>query len=127
MHRIRNVALFVAALAFLAACQQAPTAVDGLSGLDGAEPAAAKGGQKDNQKFTFTDVTLSEEGVVVAENGVIEAASRDKKNDKQDWTECTYFTEDYAESLGTFGSSDFASTDAGEVLDFCLQHFPDRQ
>lgn len=126
MHRIRNAALVVAALAFLAACQQAPTAMDGLSVLDGAAPAAAKGGEKTTEKFQFSDVTLVD-GDLVVENGVIQAGSRDKKNDRQDWTQCDYYTEGWGEHLGGFGSGDFASSSADEVLDFCLRHFPDRQ
>lgn len=121
MSRIRDVVLVLATLAFVSGCQDTPTAVDDLASVDDAAPATAKS----NAKFTFTDVTL-DDGTVVVEDGVIEASSRDKKNDRQDWTECTYYTEGWSEHLGGFGSDDFASTDAQEVLDFCREHFADR-
>lgn len=125
--RIRSLVLALAALFVTAACQDAPTAASGATPLgDAAGPAAAKGGEKTVVKFTFEDVTLVD-GALVVENAVVEAASRDKKNPKQDWTQCDYFTEGWGEHLGAFATGDFASTDADELRAFCLAHFPDRQ
>lgn len=121
MSRIRNVALLAATMAVAAACGDAPTGAD----LDGLAPSFAKGGSKNVVKFTFEDVTL-EDGDLVVENGVIEGSVKDKKNDKQDWTNCSYYTEAWGEYLGSFGSGDFASTDREAVEDFCVEHFPDR-
>lgn len=125
--RIRSLVFALAALFVTAACQDAPTAATGASPLgDAAGPAAAKGGQKTSVKFTFEDVTLVD-GDLVVENAVIEVGSRDKKNPKQDWTQCDYFTEGWREHLGAVGTGDFASTDADDLLAFCLASFPDRQ
>lgn len=59
------------------------------------------------------------------ENGVIEAGSRDHKNAKQDLTNCSYFTEDYRESLSYYADGDFASADPDAVREFCVEHLPD--
>lgn len=78
------------------------------------------------EKFTFAGVTLVD-GDAVFENAVIEASSRDKGGAKQDFTNCSYYTEGYLEYLGQFGSPDFASHDAAAVQAFCEENFPNRQ
>lgn len=78
------------------------------------------------EKFTFAGVTLVD-GEAVFENALIEAGSRDKAGTKQDFTNCSYFTEAYREYLGQVASADFASHDPGAVRQFCEQSFPNRQ
>lgn len=91
-----------------------------------ASEATGTAQQTSNQKFTFTGVTLSDATITV-ENGVIEASSKDHKKDKNDVTACSYFTEDYQESLGYYASTAFASSDAEAVKTFCIDHFADRK
>lgn len=110
----------------LAACSS-PDA-SGPTALDGGDLSYASGGEKNVVKFTFEDVTLTD-GDLVVENGVIEAAVRDHKKDKNDWTNCSYYTEDWAGSLGSFGVGALpeAGTGAEAVENFCTEHFSDRQ
>ena len=110
--------LLVAAVAFMAC--------DSASEPLAPQVSAAKGGDTGNEKFTFTDVELVDGDLVVA-NGIVEAGVKDKKNDRQDFTECVYFTDGYEDNLGTFGTGDFASLDADEVREFCVDSFPQRQ
>lgn len=93
------------------------------------EPRAAVGGVSLGnvvEKFTFTGVTLVD-AEQVFENAVIEATSREKEGTKQDFTNCSYYTEGYLEYLGQFGSGDFASHDPAAVEAFCTENFPNRQ
>ena len=110
--------LLVAAVAFVAC--------DSASEPLAPQVSAAKGGDTGNEKFTFEGVTLVD-GELVVEDAIVEAAVKDKKNDKQDFTECVYFTEGHRDNLGTFGTGDFASLDADEVREFCVSSFPQRQ
>lgn len=117
--------LTVAALAALAtACGDQPLPT-------GAEPGPSfvgNGGQSQGQTklFTFEDVDLVDADGTTYEDAVIEAASKDHKNDRLDFTECAYYTEDYEEFLGDYGESGWASHDADEVREFCIENFPNR-
>lgn len=79
-----------------------------------------------NIKFTFEDVTL-EDGDLVVENGVVEAAS--KENKKAEFVSCSYYTEAYVEYLGQYADdTSFADSKdlEADVEEFCVEHFPDR-
>ncbi|MPZ53442.1 MAG: hypothetical protein GEU79_12045 [Acidimicrobiia bacterium] len=79
-------------------------------------PALASG-----DKFTFNDVVLPDGQV-----GEIEAGVKLLKN-KPDKVTCSYFTDDYGESLGYyFDFHEPAPTDADAVLDICLAEFDER-
>lgn len=74
-------------------------------------------------KFTFADVTLVD-GELTVTNAVIEASS--KSNNKGTFTQCSYFTEGWGDYLGAFASDDFASADADDVREFCIENFENR-
>jgi hypothetical protein len=123
--RIRSTAVALASAALvvaLAACSDAPL----TSVSDGADAVTAKQGNV-KDKYTFEGVTL-EDGDLVVENAVVEAAVRDHKNDKNDWTNCSYLTEDWQESLGSYGENAVPGDgSAGSVEDFCVDNFGNRQ
>lgn len=74
-----------------------------------------------NEKYTFNDVQLTDELT-----GEIEASVKIQKN-KDDSITCSYFTDDYEESLGYyFEFVEPAPLDAETVKQFCLDHFDDR-
>lgn len=73
------------------------------------------------EKLTFEDVTLPND-----QTGEIEANVKVMKN-KADSINCSYFADEYEESLGYyFEFVEPASTDANEVLQFCLDNFSER-
>lgn len=91
-----------------------------------ADVVAAKGGNG-GEKFTFEGVTL-EDGDLVVRNAVVEAAVKDKKKDKNDWTNCSYFTEDWRESLGSYGEAVVPGDGSAEAVEaFCVDRFSERQ
>lgn len=119
-HPVRSIAgalVSVALVLGVGACSDAPLPTEQV-GPDGPLP------KNTSVKYTFTGVTLVD-GDLVVENGIIEAGVRDHKKDKNDWTSCTYFTEDWTESLGVYGEN--AAPGPGDVEAFCANHFPDRQ
>lgn len=71
-----------------------------------------------NTKYTFNDVVIDSE-VLEIEAGV-------KANNKNDYSNCSYFADDYAESLGYYADKEFAGDTADEVLDFCVDNFENR-
>ena len=73
-----------------------------------------------NNKYTFEDVTFSD-----GTTGVIEAAS--KQVDDSTFTTCSYYSDNYAQYLGQYQSDTFASADANEVEQFCLDNYVNRQ
>ncbi len=73
------------------------------------------------EKFTFNDVLLPD-----GQTGEIEAAVKVLK-DKDDSINCSYFTDDYVESLGYyFDFVEPAPLDPDAVLEFCLGNFDER-
>lgn len=81
-------------------------------------------------KFTFEGVTLTDDAGTI-DNGIIEAASKRTQTNKNNpdgeaFTNCDYYTADWAEYLGQYQSDSFFSNDAAEVNDFCQVHYPDR-
>lgn len=80
---------------------------------------AALGVSAKNTKFTFNDVEVSD-GTIVE----IEAAS--KSNNKGDFITCNYYSDDYGTFLGQYSDDTFASSDADEVLAFCVDNFDNR-
>lgn len=76
------------------------------------------GAQAANTKYTFNDVTIDEQ--------VVEIEAAVKTNKKNDFSKCTYFTDDYEESLGYYEDDVDAGDSAAEVLDFCVNHFDER-
>ena len=75
-------------------------------------------------KYTFNDVTLTDgDGSQIT--GEIEASVKDVR--KQTSIYCGYFSDDYQESLGYyFDESPVADPTESDVLDFCLEEFPNR-
>jgi hypothetical protein len=75
-------------------------------------------------KFTFNDVTLTDgDGSQIT--GEIEASVKDVRNQTSIY--CGYFSDDYRESLGYyFDESPVAGPTESDVLDFCLEEFPNR-
>lgn len=73
------------------------------------------------EKFTFNDVELPNGQI-----GEIEADVKLHKN-KDDSVTCTYFTDDYRESLGYyFQFIEPAPLDPDAVREFCLDNFDER-
>lgn len=73
------------------------------------------------EKLTFNDVTLPD-----GQTGEIEASVK-LLNNKDDSVTCTYFTDDYQESLGYyFDHVEPAPIGAEAVLQFCLDNFDER-
>lgn len=74
------------------------------------------------EKFTFNDVILPD-----GQTGEIEASVKVLKN-KDDSVNCSYFTDDYQESLGYyFDHVEPAPLDRDSVLEFCLDNYDRRQ
>ena len=71
-----------------------------------------------NSKYTFHDVTIDEQTVE------IEASVKNTK--KNDYSKCSYYADDYAEFLGAYDEDVSAGDTAEEVLDFCVEHFDDK-
>ena len=97
-----------------------PVALLGLMiALVSATPASAK-----VTKYTFSDVVLTEaDGTEIT--GEIEASIKDVN--KRTTMYCGYFTDDYMESLGYyFDDSPVADPTESDVLEFCLEEFPNR-
>ena len=69
-------------------------------------------------KYSFNDVNI--DGTIVE----IEASVKD--NNKGDFSQCTYFSDDYQEALGYYSEPVVAGDSAGAVLDFCVAHFDER-
>lgn len=89
--------------------------------------AALAQGNGGSEKFTFEGVTLTD-GELVVEDAVVEVAVRDHKQDKNDWTNCSYFTEAWGEHLGAY-NEDVVAGDGGAdaARTFCVANFPNRQ
>jgi hypothetical protein len=75
-------------------------------------------------KYTFSDVVLTDaDGTQIT--GEIEASVKDVN--KRTTMYCGYFTDDYMESLGYyFDDSPVAEPTESDLLDFCLEEFPNR-
>ncbi len=69
-------------------------------------------------KYTFNDVVIDEETFE------IEAAV--KSNNKNDYSNCSYYADDYAEWLGNYQEDVVAGETAEEVLEFCITNFDNR-
>ena len=78
----------------------------------------ATGVQAGQTKYTFNDVTIGE---TVVE---IEAAVKDTK--KNDYSSCSYYSDDYGTWLGDYQDEVFAGETADQVESFCVEHFDDR-
>lgn len=121
-YRIRSIAGALASVALVlavAACSDASSP----GALTAPEASFAKGSNS-SEKLTFEGVTLVD-GDLVVENAVVEAAVKDHKNDKNDWTNCSYFTEGWTESLGQHGEQLVPGDGSPEaVRDFCVESFP---
>lgn len=77
--------------------------------------ALATVAQAANTKYTFNDVVIDGE-IVEIEAGV-------KTTKKSDFSNCSYFTDDYIDYLGYYEEAVSAGDTADEVLDFCVSHF----
>lgn len=110
--------LALAALAL--ACADAPVPTQSA-------PEVAFAKDDADAKHTFTGVTLTD-GDLVVEDAVIEASVDDHKKDENDWTNCSYFTEDWADYLGAYGEALVPGDGSAEaVRDFCIESFPLRE
>lgn len=87
-------------------------------------PMSANTASAKATKFTFNDVVLTDaDGTQVT--GEIEASV--KAVNKRTTMYCGYFTDDYMESLGYyFDDSPVAEPTESDLLDFCLEWFPNR-
>ena len=121
--RIRSIAGAIASVALVlaaGACSDAPLP----TAQTGPEVALAKGGV---DKFTFQGVTLVD-GDRVVEDAVIEASVKDQKKDKNDWTNCSYFTEGWGDHLGQFGAGVVPGDGGADAVEsFCIDNFANRQ
>lgn len=72
----------------------------------------------DNTKYTFNDVEIDDR-IVEIEAGV-------KSTKKNDVSDCTYFSDNYATFLGYYEDDVFAGATADEVLQFCIENFDER-
>lgn len=118
--RIRGVAGALASIALVlgvGACADTPTPTQQITPDD----ANAK---NTTVKYTFEGATLVD-GDLEVENAVIEATVRDHKND---WTNCSYFTESWATHLGEYGEGVVPGDGGADAVEaFCVDHFEDRQ
>lgn len=69
-------------------------------------------------KYTFNDVVIDDQ-VVEIEAGV-------KETNKDSFTNCSYFSDDYREHLGYYQEAVSAGDTAEEVLAFCVANFDQR-
>ena len=74
----------------------------------------------DSVKFTFSDVIFPD-----GQKGTIEAAV--KQNKKTTVTTCSYFSDPNNQYQGQYQDSTFASMNADEVEQFCIQHYNEKQ
>lgn len=120
---IRSIAGALASVALVlavGACSDAPLP----TAQTGPEVALAKGGA---EKLTFEGVTLVD-GDDVFEDAVVEAGVKDQKKDKNDWTNCSYFTEGWGDHLGRFGEAVVPGDGSADaVRSFCIDNFENRQ
>lgn len=70
-------------------------------------------------KYSFEDVVIDGQTVEIE-------ASVKTHNKKPDFSQCTYFSEDYQSALGYYSDDVNAGDTAGDVLDFCVSHFDER-
>ncbi len=66
-------------------------------------------------KYTFNDVVIDEQ--------TLEIEASVKNNKKGAYSNCSYYTDDYAEWLGNYQEDVFAGETEEEVLEFCEDHF----
>ena len=69
-------------------------------------------------KYTFNDVEIGDQVVE------IEAAVKD--TNKNDYSSCSYYSDDYGTWLGDYQDDVLAGETEGEVQSFCEDHFEDR-
>jgi hypothetical protein len=69
-------------------------------------------------KYTFNDVVIDEQTVE------IEASVKDNNNN--DFSECSYFSDDYADYLGQYADDVIPGDTAEDVLDFCVANFDNK-
>lgn len=78
-------------------------------------------------KYTFNDVEVeTDQGTIIVE---IEATVKTRKN-KDNFVQCTYFSDDYEESLGYYSEhiadDDETPDTAEDVRAFCVDNFENR-
>ena len=73
----------------------------------------------DSVKFTFSDVMYPD-----GQKGTVEATV--KTNKKSTVTTCSYFSDPNNQYLGQYQDATFASRNADEVKQFCIDHYNDR-
>ena len=74
-------------------------------------------------KYTFNDVKVeTDQGTIIVE---IEASVKTHKK-KDDFSQCTYFSDDYQDALGYYSAPVDAGDTAEDVLDFCRSNFDER-
>lgn len=77
--------------------------------------ALAAVAQAANTKYTFNDVDI--------DGTIVEIEAGVKNTNKNDYSNCTYFTDDYRDVLGYYADAVDAGDTAEEVLEFCVTHF----
>ena len=78
--------------------------------------------QAATEKYTFNDVTVTENDAELT----IEIEASTKVTKKAEYSTCSYYADDYAEYLGYYDAPVLAGDSAGEVLDFCVENFGNR-
>jgi hypothetical protein len=69
-------------------------------------------------KFGFNDVDI--------DGTIVEIEAGVKTTNKGDFSQCSYFSDDYADYLGQFADDVFAGDSAEKVLAFCVDNFDNR-
>jgi hypothetical protein len=80
--------------------------------------ALATVAQAKNTKYTFNDVQIGEQ--------TLEITAGVKETNQNDYSNCSYFSDDFQESLGYYADDVIAGDTAEEVLDFCVSNFDNR-
>jgi hypothetical protein len=71
-----------------------------------------------NTKYTFNDVDI--------DGTIVEITAGVKETNKGDFSNCSYFSDDYIDYLGYYEEAVKAGDTAEEVLAFCVDNFDDR-
>ena len=72
--------------------------------------------QAKTTKYTFNDVNVDDDTVVEIEASV-------KITKKNEYSNCSYYSDDYGEWLGNYQVDESAGDTAEAVLDFCVANF----
>ena len=69
-------------------------------------------------KYAFSDVEIDEQ--------IVEIEASVKNNKKNDFSTCSYYSDDYEEFLGQYQEAVVAGENSSDVKDFCVDNFENR-